>query len=143
MNTFLGEIITGYAMNKGKQDPILIQHRIRLFQSFLRNVQNHPTLGSDHVFHLFVSGDGAEWSEAMNNAQSHLPQSLQSLQAAKRVKVPDPLFVKLENMTAAYKSGVKSIDQGQRRLIKKLKGKGMIGGFHEKADMIGQMNRRI
>ena len=123
----IGEIITGYAVNKGKQDPVLIQHRIRLFQSFLKNVQNHQILGGDHVFHLFVS-EGAEWSQVMTNCESRLPQSLQSASApAKKGKVPDPLFVKLENMTAAYKSGIKSIDGGQRRLIKKLKGKKVIG----------------
>ena len=113
-------------MNKGKQDPVLIQHRIRLFQSFLKNVQSHPILRGDHVFHLFVSA-GAEWNDVMTSSASRLPVSLQTAQPAKKGKVPDPLFVKLENMTAAYKSGIKSIDQGQRRLIKKLKGKPMIG----------------
>jgi hypothetical protein len=106
----------------GKQDPGLIQHRIRLFQSFLKNVQSHPILGADHVFHLFVS-EGAGWNDLMTSSASRLPGSLQASQPAKKGKVPDPFFVKLESMTLAYKSGIKSIDQGQRRLIKKLKGK--------------------
>ncbi len=120
----------------------MIQHRIRLFQSFLKNVQSHPILGGDHTFHLFVS-EGAEWNELMTSTQSRLPLSLQTSQSAKKGKVPDPLFVKLESMTAAYKSGIKSIDQGQRRLIKKLKGKLVIGAIQLGSNVIGQMNRPL
>ena len=123
---FQGEIITGYVVNKGRQDPVLIQHRIRLFQSFLKNVKSHPVLSGDHVFHLFVS-EGAEWTEAMTSCESRLPESLQKSPANRKGRIPDPLFSKLEAMTAAYKSGIQSIDGGQRQLIKKLKGTTLIG----------------
>lgn len=113
--------MTGFAVNKGKHDPFLIQHRIRLFQAFLSNIRDHPTLASDHVFHLFVDAN-QDWADAITTIESRLPHSLRSGGALRKPKIPDPLFVRLEAMNVAYRAGIKSIEQGERRLLKRLKG---------------------
>ena len=51
---FIASIISGYTGFKGKHDPFLIQHRTRLFQSFLMNLRGNTNLKGDH----YLAKDG-------------------------------------------------------------------------------------
>lgn len=132
----LTSIISSYTGLKGKHDPFLIQHRIRLFQSFLRYLKNHPGLGGDHFFHLFISSE-SDWSNGITLIGSKLPHAnadsntLGSSTGSgsgsgnatnRKCKVPDLMINKIEEMTKKYQMGIKSIDRGQQKLLKRLKG---------------------
>ena len=118
---YLASIISGYTGLKDRHDPFLIQHRIRLFQSFLLNIQEHPILRHDHYFHRFIDSEleGITWSEGIASIPSDASTTSSSISGC---KVPDPLVARLEEMTHKYRDGIKSIERGQAKLLKRLKG---------------------
>lgn len=126
---YLASIISGYTGLKDKHDPFLIQHRTRLFQYFLKNISTHPTLRADHYFHRFIdqSLPGSLWSEGITTIPARLlegidPSSNLENNTVKRGKIPDPLINKFEEMTRKYREGIRSIEKGQSKLIRKFKG---------------------
>jgi hypothetical protein len=109
---------------KDKHDPFLIQHRIRLFQSFLINIRNNPILRGDHYFHRLIDSNliGSTWSEGITEIPGKLGNENFGLEGGKGGKIPDPLVLRLEEMTQKYRDGIRSIENGQCKLLKRLKG---------------------
>ena len=114
---------------RDKHDPFLIQHRTRLFQSFLVNVRQHAVLSGDHFFHRFLDPElvGSNWSEGITAVLARLLDETDlmvapALSSSEKGKIPDPLLVRLEDMTLKYREGIKSIERGQSKLVKRLKG---------------------
>lgn len=62
----------------------------------------------------------ATWSEGIASISVDDPAI--PIQGNSGCKVPDPLVMKLEEMTQKYREGIKSIEKGQAKLLKKLKG---------------------
>ena len=122
--TCVASIISGYTGLKDKHDPFLIQHRIRLFQSFLMNIQDHPVLKYDHYFHRLIDPDleGSTWSEGIASIPGDANTNPTSSSGSYSCKVPDPLVLRLEEMTQKYREGIRSIERGQGKLLKRLKG---------------------
>lgn len=120
---FVASIISGYTGLKGKHDPFLIQHRTRLFQSFLVNIRNNPILRGDHYFHRLVDSTliGSAWLEGITAVPGKFGTEQQGTIEAS--KIPDPLVLRLEEQTQKYRDGIKSIERGQSKLLKRLKGK--------------------
>lgn len=123
----LASIISGYTGLKGRHDPFLIQHRTRLFQSFLMNLRGSPYLRGDHFFHRLIDSSliGSAWSEGITMVPARLEPhgtSTAGSEVSLKGKVPDPLVVRLEEMTEKYREGLKAIEKGQSKLLKRLKG---------------------
>lgn len=90
------------------------------------NLQRHPVLRTDHYFHRLVDSilSGATWSEGITSVSDGGSGSgLNNLTEHGKGKVPDPLVAKLEEMTQKYREGIRSIERGQSKLLKRLKGK--------------------
>ena len=106
----------------------MIQHRTRLFQSFLMNIQEHPILKYDHYFHRLIDSEleGVTWSEGIVSIPGDGNTNDIMTGSVSGCKVPDPLVMRLEEMTQKYREGIKSIERGQAKLLKRLKGRGWI-----------------
>lgn len=90
----------------------------------------HPVLRADHYFHRFIDENlqGSLWSEGITTIPARLLEGIDPAEnlennSGKRGKIPDPLINKFEEMTKKYREGIRSIEKGQSKLIKKLKGK--------------------
>lgn len=91
------------------------------------NLSNNPVLRGDHYFHRLIDSElaGSTWSEGITAVPGKLGNELSSAAEgvkSNNTKIPDPLLVKLEEMTQKYREGVKSIEKGQSKLLKRLKG---------------------
>lgn len=125
---YVASIISGYTGLKGRHDPFLIQHRTRLFQSFLMNVRGNVCLRGDHYFHRLIDASlvGSAWSEGITAVPARLEIQGTATGGAEvnmKGKVPDPMAVRLEAMTEKYREGLKAIEKGQSKLLKRLKGR--------------------
>ena len=101
------------------------------------NICRNATLLGDHYFHRFIDADliGAAWSEGITAVPGKLdfeadesnesgPSASPSLyHSSSKGRIPDPLVLKLEDMTKRYREGIRSIEKGQSKLLKRLKGK--------------------
>ena len=85
------------------------------------NIQDHPVLRFDHYFHRLIDSnlEGSTWSEGIASIPGD--SSINPASTA-TCKVPDPLVTRLEEMTQKYREGIKSIERGQGKLLKRLKG---------------------
>ena len=90
------------------------------------NLRDHPVLKGDHYFHRLISSEfsGVSWSEGITSVSvgDFALDHLQHEQITKG-KIPDPLVLRLEEMTQKYREGIRSIERGQCKLLKRLKGK--------------------
>ena len=90
------------------------------------NIQDHPVLKYDHYFHRLIDSnlEGSTWSEGIASipCDSIITQNSNG-KSCSNCKVPDPLIIRLEEMTRKYREGIKSIARGQAKLLKRLKGK--------------------
>ncbi len=88
------------------------------------NLQRHPVLRGDHYFHRLVDSNlsGATWSEGIASVSEGGSGTNISEQIITKGRVPDPLVARLEDMTQKYREGIRSIERGQSKLLKRLKG---------------------
>lgn len=66
---------------------------------------------------------GTAWSEGITVVPGKLGNEIGGgVEGNKGGKIPDPLVTRLEEMTQKYRDGIKSIEKGQSKLLKRLKG---------------------
>lgn len=84
-------------------------------------MQEHPVLKFDHYFHRLIDSEleGATWSEGISSVPG---DGGTSNSGGPTCRVPDPLVTRLEEMTQKYREGIKSIERGQAKLLRRLKG---------------------
>ncbi|RUS24041.1 hypothetical protein BC938DRAFT_474215 [Jimgerdemannia flammicorona] len=87
-----------------KDDPVMIEKRKRMLQSFLNRVANHPALSYEHVFHRFLETN-VSWSEVLHSPPlSTVPRNLLQTTVntgGKRSSRPTPIA---SNSTPVYSS---------------------------------------
>lgn len=90
------------------------------------NIRNSPILRGDHYFHRLIDSNliGSAWSEGITAVPGKLGNELVGggVEGGKSGKIPDPLVLRLEEMTQKYRDGIRLIEKGQSKLIKRLKG---------------------
>lgn len=89
------------------------------------NIRNNPILKGDHYFHRLVDSTliGSAWSEGITSVPGKLGRGEQQGTSVEVSKIPDPLVSRLEEQTQKYREGIRSIERGQSKLLKRLKGK--------------------
>ncbi|KAJ3129141.1 Sorting nexin, cytoplasm-to-vacuole targeting pathway/endosomal sorting [Nowakowskiella sp. JEL0407] len=117
--------ISDYATKQGKakDDPVTIDKRKRMLETFLNRVAIHPVLRRDVVFHKFLE-PGISWHEALTNAP--LPASLinknksalQKLTEPRTLRNPDRQFGAAEDYTLRFSSRTSHALNVERRLVK-------------------------
>ena len=84
-------------------------------------------LRGDHYFHRLIDSNliGSAWSEGITAVPGKLGNEFGGggVEGGKGGKIPDALVLRLEEMTQKYRDGIKSIEKGQSKLLKRLKGK--------------------
>lgn len=85
-------------------------------------------LRGDHYFHRLIDSNliGSAWSEGITAVPGKLGNEFgnagSAVEGSKGGKIPDPLVLRLEEMTQKYRDGIRSIEKGQSKLLKRLKG---------------------
>lgn len=101
-----------------KETSRIIDHRVRGFAIFLRNVLAHPVLYQDHVVHLFLTeADGSGWKEEV---LKYAPATIKALPASKLPKVLDKSFDDLLSILTAFEENCKALEVSQKTSLRRL-----------------------
>ncbi|KAI8801070.1 hypothetical protein BJ742DRAFT_685434 [Cladochytrium replicatum] len=121
--------LADYAAKQGKakEDPLMIEKRKRMLQTFLNRIAAHPILGRDEAFHKFLE-PGTAWHEALNTAVhaailrhgNKQKNAIQKLTETRSLRNPDLHFMAAEEYTIKFSNHILHMHKTHKKLSKLL-----------------------